>query len=197
MQSLRAATWAAHQRLERAVDVRARFASLDVYKEHLERLGGFHAALESRIRPETFGAALPDYEFRGKLGLLSRDLAALGAPTGRLQELPQCPNLPSCQDRAEAFGCLYVAEGSTLGGRMLLPLAERCLGLDANRGASYLASYGERTDFMWAVFGAALDQWCAPGSHRERAAAAAIATFDALQDWLGREPRGPVGATSA
>jgi len=46
--------------------------------------------------------------------------------------------LPACEDTASAFGCAYVLEGATLGGRTLLPLVEARLGLTAASGAEVL-----------------------------------------------------------
>jgi heme oxygenase len=136
------------------------------------------------LAPASFGGALPDYESRRKLPLLTRDLTALGAAAHVIAALARCPAVPRPADPAAAFGCLYVLEGATLGGRTLLPLVESRLGLDAGRGAAYLASYGDGVTSMWRDFGAALDRWCEPPQRQARAAAAAVATFDALADWL-------------
>lgn len=181
MAALRAATWPAHQRLERAVDVKQRFSSLVGYREHLGKMWGYCAGLERQLTRGFFGDALPDYESRRKLPLLARDLEALGADS---RALPVCPGLPVCADRTIAFGCLYVLEGSTLGARVLLPIVTRELQLDAAHGAVYLESYGAGTAERWAVFGAALDAWCATPARRAAATAAAIASFGVLQAWL-------------
>jgi heme oxygenase len=92
--------------------------------------------------------------------------------------------LPECADTNAAFGCLYVLEGATLGGRSLLPLVRSRLGVDAARGAAFLASYGEEIPIMWRRFGAALDAWCDSTARRARVAEAAAATFARLGDWL-------------
>jgi heme oxygenase len=181
MAALRTATRPAHQRLERGIDVKQRFSSLVGYREHLGRLWGFYSGLERQLAPGFFGAALPDYESRRKLPLLARDLIALGEdPHG----LPVCPGTPACTDRAIAFGCLYVLEGSTLGARVLLPIVATELELDAAHGAVYLESYGAGTTQRWADFGAALDAWCASPARRAAATQAAIESFGVLQDWL-------------
>jgi heme oxygenase len=69
----------------------------------------------------------------------------------------------------------------------LLPLVQKRLGLDAANGAAFLASYGDNVVPMWRAFGAALDAWCAAPERRARAAAAAVATFDSLEQWLCRQ----------
>jgi len=181
---LRKATERAHQRLERRVDVKNRFASPLAYKEYLGLMFGFCAGIEVQLNGAFFGDALSDYESRRKLPLLTSDLAQLGVATDELHLVPICPGLPTVNDVATAFGCLYVVEGATLGGRTLLPLVESRLGYTASSGAGYLASYGSQTSERWQQFTVAIDQWCRPPERFARAARAAVETFAALEDWL-------------
>ena len=181
---LRTATWAAHQRLEKRLDIKARFDTVGAYRSHLEGMWGFHADLEERLEQKLCGNVLPDFESRRKLPLLTADLLALGADLGSLASLPRCRAALQFPDPAAAFGCAYVLEGATLGGRVLLPQLQKRLGLDAGHGAAFLASYGEAVTPMWRSFGVALDGWCCNPQRQARATDAAVATFDALSDWL-------------
>jgi hypothetical protein len=63
-------------------------------------------------------------------------------------------------------------------------LRQAQLGLTAQHGASFFASYGAQTLAKWRTFGAALDAWCLNGSRAADAAATAIATFESLERWL-------------
>jgi heme oxygenase (biliverdin-IX-beta and delta-forming) len=179
---LRAATWPSHQKLERRLDVKARFSSALGYRRHLEQMWGFCAPLESRIEGY-IGAAVPDFESRRKMPLLRRDLLVAGATPTTIDALPRAQP-PPCEETADALGCLYVIEGATLGGRTLLPLVTKSLGLSAERGAEFLASYGDRVEAMWRGFGLALDAWCEDSRRSMRARNAAVATFESLSDWL-------------
>jgi len=181
---LRKATERAHQRLERRVDVKSRFANPLAYKKYLALTYGFCAGIEQQLSAEFFGAALPDYESRRKLPLLTRDLALQGVTAEDLHLIPICPNLPTSSDISVGFGSLYVLEGATLGGRTLLPLVESRLGLTASSGAAYLASYGNQTSERWQEFSAAIDAWCRPPERFARAARSAVETFTALERWL-------------
>jgi heme oxygenase len=181
---LRKATERAHQRLERRVNVKTRFASPRTYKEYLALMYGFCGGIEAQLDARFFGAALPDYESRRKLPLLTHDLAHQGVAADELHLVPTCPGLPVCTDVATAFGCLYVVEGATLGGRTLVPLVESRLGCTPAAGAQYLASYGDQTTERWQQFSLAIDQWCRPPERFARAARAAIETFAALEQWL-------------
>ncbi|HEY1315471.1 MAG TPA: biliverdin-producing heme oxygenase [Steroidobacteraceae bacterium] len=185
---LRSATSSSHQRLEKRLDVKARFTDLSAYRAHLEKMWGFCAALEARLAPQSFGGALPDYEARRKLPLLTHDLVDLGEAAGGVASLPRCAALPQEMDAAAAFGCVYVLEGATLGGRTLLPLVHSRLGFTPSHGARYLASYGDNVAAMWRDFGAALDSWCCVAQRRYTAMQAAVATFELLAEWLCEAP---------
>jgi heme oxygenase len=184
MAALRAATWPAHQRLERQLDVKTRFSNAAAYRAHLEKMWGFCAAVEPRLGAHLFGDALSDYDGRRKLPLLASDLTALGVAPASVELLPRCASLPACGDTSAAFGCAYVLEGATLGGRTLLPLVQSRLGHTAQHGARFLASYGEHTLTNWRAFGSALDAWCSTTARAAGAAAAAVATFESLECWL-------------
>jgi heme oxygenase len=54
---LRSATWGSHQRLERRLDVKARFSDSRAYRTHLEKMWGFCAGIELRVGPYALGAA--------------------------------------------------------------------------------------------------------------------------------------------
>jgi heme oxygenase len=181
---LRSATWPLHQRLEKRLDIKTRFTALDAYRVHLESMWGFCTAIERRIGSRLFDGALADYDERRKVPLLERDLVALGVDSESVAALPCCETLPEIGDPAAAFGCIYVLEGATLGGRTLLPIVQSRLGFTADHGAAYLSSYGADVGTMWRAFRVALDAWCVAAERRVRAAQTAVATFSSLDHWL-------------
>ena len=184
MAELRAATWPSHQRLDKRIDFKARLATVGSYREYMERMWGFYVSIEARLASGVFGSWLTDYAARHKAPLLERDILALGAESSAFAVLPRCPFVPACNDPQTAFGCAYVLEGATLGGRTLMPVVETRLGLTAKNGAAFLGSYGNAVGDMWHGFGQALEQCCSTGQYRKRAAEAASATFSALERWL-------------
>jgi heme oxygenase (biliverdin-IX-beta and delta-forming) len=181
---LRGLTWASRQRLERRLDIRSRLADRPHYRAHLEQLWGIYAAFEEGPAPRLLDEALPDFDSRRKLPLLARDLRVLSRCVDSLEGLARCPTLPRCEDASSALGCLYVLEGTTLGGRALLPLVEGRLGLDPEFGAAFLANYGNRASRMSGRFAAALDAWLVTPERLERAATAAVDTCNGVGDWL-------------
>jgi heme oxygenase len=182
MAALKEKSWPVHQRLEKRLAVKDRFADMERYRSHLAQLLAFYAAAE-----QAWGAwlalALDDFDARRKAALLERDLAAVGG-----RPLQTVPVLAATDCTAAALGSFYVLEGATLGGQHLLPLAGRRLGLSAAHGASYLASYGAEVDVMWRRFGAAVEAHCQTPQACARAVAAAEATFVNLENWLCGEP---------
>jgi len=184
MSELREATWPSHQRLDKRIDFNARLATVSSYRGHIERMWGFYVSIEAQLDSGVLGNWLSDYPARHKAPLLERDILALGAESSALAALPRCPFVPACDDPQAAFGCAYVLEGATLGGRTLMPLVEARLGLTADHGAAFLGSYGNAVGDMWRKFGQALELCCSTEQYRHRAAESASATFCALERWL-------------
>ena len=83
---------------------------------------------------------------------------------------------------AEAFGCLYVLEGSTLGGRVISRHVQSRLGSDVPR--AFLDAYGSRTGERWQAFRAALAGAPRNRDVDARIIAGARATFEAFTAWL-------------
>ncbi len=186
---LRQATWPIHQRLERRVDVKHRFRSRPAYRAHLEQLWGFCATLEGAAAPLLRDEVLPDYDARRrKQPLLERDLVTLGVSAREVTSLPRWAPRAGL-DAAAALGAVYVFEGATLGGRVLLPLVERDLGVSADSGAAFLASYRDEVDLMWRRFCGVVEAWCDTAARRERIVAGATETFEQLEQWLCGAPR--------
>jgi len=154
---------------------------LGAYTQLLGRFYGFWRNWEPRV-----AALLDDPAFlapRRRLHLLAADLAAVGCLPQAVAALPLCP-LPVLRNAAEAFGSLYVMEGSTLGGRVIERNVDRCLGLDRLSGCSYFAGYGAATGPMWRSFLARLET--APAGDVPQITDGASATFDRLAWWLTR-----------
>jgi heme oxygenase len=184
MSELRTATWPSHQRLEKRIDFKQWLVTATAYRAYLEKMWGFYAAIEPQLASGVFRDWLADYDLRRKVPLIERDLLALGADSTAVSLLPRCQSVPSCNDPVSAFGCAYVLEGATLGGKTLMPLVESRLGLSARHGAAFLASYGEAVEEKWRSFGEALNRCCLGDPDRARSAEAAAATFSALEHWF-------------
>lgn len=182
LQLLRGVTAALHERVERTVDIPRHLGSLPAYTAMLARFHGFYAPLEDRL------AGIGGYESVGlniagrrKAHLIRDDLRALGHEAA----LPICSTLPAVATFADALGCLYVLEGSTLGGQFIRREVAARLGLTPDHGCAFFAGYGERTGAMWKAFGTAVTAH-ADGHPEDRDAivAAATDTFTRLDEWF-------------
>ena len=181
LQRLRIETAFAHERIEAAVDVKARTRSLGAYRDLLGRLYGFHATWEPRAE-----AAIDDPDFfrsRRKVGILRSDLGKLGMARDAIAGLAMCDPTVAMRTPAEAWGSMYVIEGSTLGGVVIAHYVERRLGLHDNNGCRYFRCYGKDTAPMWMAFRSRLLSRCDPADE-ETVIAAACRTFEMLYVWL-------------
>ncbi|RYZ38753.1 MAG: heme oxygenase [Myxococcaceae bacterium] len=192
MQRLKTETRAHHERTEGVVRLMDAHLTPGDYQRHLEDFHGLYVPLEARLAGplSVVGPAL-SLESRWKVPLLEEDLRALGHDTASLARLPRAFPLPSLPGLAEALGCAYVLEGSTLGGQLILRHLTRHFGPDARVGTfAFFRAYGDQVGPMWKAFGDVVTQ------ASERAASdtfdAAVVqgardTFDAFAGWLMRE----------
>jgi heme oxygenase (biliverdin-IX-beta and delta-forming) len=150
------------------------------YRWYLERTYGFYQPVEERL--ERFGAwqALGlDPAPRRKLALLTRDIVHLGDDPAALAV---CKSPPELANLAEAVGCSYVLEGSTLGGRVISRHVQSRLGADVPR--SFLECYGANTGESWQEFGAALSRFARTRDIENDVIVGAKKTFGAFTRWL-------------
>jgi heme oxygenase len=185
--ALREATDPIHTRLHRLPALRALAEGrIDRagYVALLRRMLGFHAAVEVAL------AAAPsladwgiDAADRRRATLIEADLADLDATPG---PVPQAP-LPLLGSAARALGCLYVTEGSTLGGQQLARALDGLLppGPDGRR---FLLGHGAAHAAMWRACCAALERCGAEPARRAAMLDAATATFAAFEAWFDPTP---------
>lgn len=184
LERLRAETKDAHEAIERDLAWETRVATRDGYRALLARFWGFHADLEPGL-----AAILHDDAFldpRRRLAHLAADLRFLGLDETAIAALPR-PHLALPRDRDEAFGALYVLEGSTLGGQVIAKHIGRQLGLNPEGGCRYYAAHGRETGAMWKAFRLRLTEEAARGTP-ETIVAGATKTFDVMRHWLCAAP---------
>ncbi len=175
LEQLRQHTRARHDRLEAQLSLLDETLSPARYAALLVR---FHAVWQG-LDPKL--ASLLDPAFwtpRRRLPWLDADLAAL-----RLAPPPAIA-APTLASEAAALGALYVVEGSTLGGRIILRHLHH-LGLQP---ATYFNGYGDATGPMWKAFVTRLD--AAPPATAPAILAGASLTFDHLQHGLTQQGQG-------
>lgn len=180
MERLREDTRELHARVERRVDLPRRCATLEGYTGLLVRMLGLYIPIESKLRLLDWSETGVNIAARHKSDMIRADLGALGA----CDDVPVYAAVPELRTLAAGFGCLYVIEGSTLGGQVILRHVRDALGLSPAHGASFFASYGPRLGAMWRAFGQAADAYCTTQPRVEEALDASVHTFEAFERWL-------------
>jgi heme oxygenase len=192
---LKEATKAQHAAVERSVNLPRLCGSREAYADHLARLYGFYRPVEDVLwGGGVLSSAGLGGDDRRKTPRLAADLFALGVeasglPGAGAEALPVGPTSPP----AELFGCLYVLEGATLGGRVITRVVRERLGVGPGCGGAFFHGYGEATDAMWGAFRAVLARFASTGERQDAVVRAARATFDAMDAWLavGQEVKEP------
>lgn len=182
---LRSKTRPLHDSLESRLNLLDPGLSRERYFRLLALFYGLYAPLESRI--DAYGDD-PNRWLAGdrrKAHLLRDDLRAHAASAGA-PHLPLCPDLPDLSTRAGQLGCMYVLEGATLGGQVVLRHVRPRLGLNGS-GTSFFSSYGERVGAMWRKFCEHLEGLTLSDADRTQVVASACATFQSFDRWFCRD----------
>jgi len=185
LQTLKAETRPHHERAERVVRLLSPDLTLLGYQRHLEALYGLYAPLEGALAACLEGR-VPELRLaeRWKVPLLEKDLQALGHDGASLARLPRHPGLPSLSDVPEALGALYVLEGATLGGQLILRHLTRHFEGTSAGGFAFFRAYGDSVGPMWKAFGEALLRACPEPAAVPRVVRGAQDTFEAFEAWL-------------
>ncbi|MFS2123432.1 biliverdin-producing heme oxygenase [Pseudomonas sp. Pseusp97] len=174
--ALRAATHALHADLDSRSPLTGPLTHA-AYLEHAARVLGWMRPLEQALWPLWPDAG--DAALRcGKSLWLQADLQA-GAHA--IQRLADCPVAPHPQCLAEAFGIAYVAEGATLGGRVLYKRLKATL---APLPLRWLQGYGEHTGERWGTFQRLLAEHVTTAEDIALAQGAAVRAFTSFRDWV-------------
>jgi heme oxygenase len=179
---LKLETAAEHAAVEQATGVMQPGLTLQEYGRYLEKTLGFYVPVEEALRRVAVWGALDlAAEERVKLPFLTRDLSLLGHDPAQVTVCDAPPQLPGL---AEAVGCAYVLEGSTLGGRVISRHVQQCFGAAVPRG--FLECYGARTGESWQAFRAAVQRFASTREIENRVIGGARETFRAFTRWLAQ-----------
>jgi len=171
MAALKAATHAQHRDIERLIPLMNPNLTMAEYRQYLGRMLGYLQPIETLLESISgLSVVVPDLAQRRKSAWLRDDL---GVTT-----VEECADLPSLTSISAALGCMYVLEGSTLGGQILA--RQIAIQLSEPR-MSFLQSYGTDTGTKWKRFGAEVNGYAGDGAAM---ITAAQTTFDTLARWL-------------
>ena len=185
---IRESTQAFHSQLEHDLDLFHAVTTLESYISLLQKFLGFYLAVEPHfLEVQNQFDLLVDLHQRLKSPLLLRDLGKIATPQDTNYTVPLCETLPVLTHPAQVWGCLYVLEGSTLGGTLISRHINNVLGLTAEHGCAFFCSYGSHVGSMWQRFTYTLEAY-ASTSHEEHVIIdSARETFAILSQWLLKE----------
>ena len=167
---LREATSTAHSRLDENLRLVDRLGAADRRGQLLAGYHLLHREIEAKIAPLLGDIADLDSSARRRASLIAESLAILGQ-SARADSAAGTDSLT----RAEAFGALYVLEGSSLGGRAILKeLKRRGASL---RGLGFLDPYGIDTGRRWRSFLSILEREVRSSEQKIDAVKGALSTF--------------------
>jgi heme oxygenase len=179
---LRAETREVHQRLETELGLVDGELTAARYRDVLARFHGFYAVLEPRLDRWHHAHPVIDWPDRRKLPALAADLRSLGLSAEQVAALPPCPSVPRVDDVAAGLGTLYVVEGATLGGQLLVRELSPVV---PSASLAFFASYGPEVGRRWRHWRRVTDAWVGDDVARGDAVVAqATRTFETLRDWL-------------
>lgn len=183
---LKEATRIPHAELEKSmVDMLRQTTTPGAYADLLRLFYGFYKPVERLIDRFVDRNYLPDYDSRRKSAAIINDLAQFqDAYADKLSN-----HLPVITNSYQAFGALYVLEGSTLGGRIICNMLKKNLGTDAPHAFSFFEGYGEATGKMWTTFKTKLDNYTADEDRKAEIIDAATATFVNFKKWMNDNER--------
>ena len=157
---LKRETQPSHASLERRVDIVNRVRTPSDYRTLLETFYGLYQPLESEIARSVHQIApwLPDLGNRWRTPSLKVDLRVLG---NLCPESLPLASVPAPGSLSATFGCLYVLEGSTLGGQIISRQIGSHLDFMPENGCSFFACHGAETGNMWRKFSDAIEAYAA------------------------------------
>ena len=190
---LRASTRTVHAHTEDTFELDRWLTDRDSYAALLSLLWGFHTAAESALgRIDGWEALTPriDLRLRRRAYRIEQDLGELGRPRPTVAAVAAvaATDTMRLESIADGLGCLYVIEGSGLGGRVIAARARTVLG--ARLPTAFFADPDRNIGQEWNGLRASLDSFGAGAKETTGRSVidAAHRTFGAFADTFGPGP---------
>jgi heme oxygenase len=152
---LRARTATHHQGLESGLRIEERLSGVDTRGPLIDGYNTLYSECEAVLWPHLWAMSDLTFfsRFRSRKILSKAELAGSGNPSADLV-------FPAVGTKAGALGAMYVLEGSTLGGKIILKTL-RSKGVSTS-DLHFLDPYGKDAGALWRVFLSVLERETAP-----------------------------------
>ena len=151
------------------------------YINLLKLFYGFFAPLEMLTRNYISEEILSDIRQRGNTKKIIEDLTLIGGEKNIV--LSSC--LPQVTNVLQAFGAMYVSEGSTLGGQIIARMLRENKNIKiSNEALSFFEGYKENTVKMWKSLQSHLDNRFQTDEQVREIALTAKETFLTMKEWI-------------
>ena len=141
----------------------------------------FYSPVENKIFKHLSNNWLPGYKERIKSHVISACLRNLGDDS-KLNFSPATPLINNC---TQAFGALYVLEGSTMGGQIIARMLKANLPGDVSDDClAFFTIYGDNTIPMWTSFKDNLDNRFTRKDDVTSVVNTANETFLKFENWI-------------
>lgn len=183
LHNLRSQTSTLHTQLEKLpISLKLTSADLSIkdYIHYLQLMQPVICFTENEIFPVVKNV-VDDIDERKKQHLIKKDLQYLKAASSLKKFTIEDYQI---HDVSFALGVLYVIEGSTLGGRVILKNIQHILNLNEENGASYFAGYRDKTGSLWKHFLNKLTSCETQTKTQEKIIAGANAAFKSIYNFM-------------
>lgn len=186
LERVREETRGSHDRLEAvALSDRIMEGSLqpEEYKKLLLVHCLVHRELEALLEKRGVREHFPELQFdeRKKMPLLQKDVEELAIGEEALA-LPAAGQLPRAEEPYGALGCMYVMEGATLGGNVIVKSLRKNEHLSGIKNFHYFGCYGGDTGRRWKIFLEVLKEKGKEAEAQQQIVEAAKATYGFFED---------------
>jgi len=154
----------------------------DGYRQFLERVYGFEAAVESSIQLTPALGEIVDLRSRRQLRLLKSDLSALGVTN--CARLPRCRSVTLFRTHHEALGWMYVLDRNLRLHGVLRRHLEKQIPAQLATAGAYLSGNERATGSRLRELGDALDSVARSPEDADRIVVAAHAAFRCQSHWF-------------
>ncbi|QDT39784.1 Heme oxygenase [Stratiformator vulcanicus] len=187
MSAMRSGTRDLHERIEQRIRPAEALGDIDSYRRLLERYAAYYRCFEEIVRRDRFIVREFGSERLEKSKWLRNDLRELNEAVpvvGDQRSSAEELTLPDFPTRSHLIGGMYVLEGATLGGQVLLRRYGPPRGLPEGAAVRFFEGYRDATGMMWQAFSQTACRLVEAEAEIAAAVDSARATFSSFGDWV-------------